>query len=298
MINPKDAMPWVGFYVTGATLACILAMTADAFQGFRQWKLWFPNRFFVLNTIYITLIAIEMKLPVDLCTTGYLGLDGKVVSIAFLFPMLANFLSFLGLMDDKELLVYIVAWAILMITITVNVLIQIFAWIIPPIFFLLLLFPILWVFSIAFTVLASRQILEHMYRELHGLASYPQEIKFSYEELEHNVKNLLVGPYGVVGGGYPTKYSDYNWSLDVILGIQLIGAIIVEEHWTQMLQFWKGTHLLIRFETEENVYNSNVRSEMKEYAKHSSFNFSFVCPEYANPPIVAMIKKKADVELC
>ncbi|GJT03092.1 hypothetical protein Tco_0824261 [Tanacetum coccineum] len=118
MINPKDAMPWVGLYVAGATLACILAMTADAFQGFRQWKLWFPNRFFVLNTIYITLIAIAMKLPVDLCITCYLGLDGKVVSIAFLFTMLANFLPSLGLMDDKELLVNMVAWAILMITIT------------------------------------------------------------------------------------------------------------------------------------------------------------------------------------
>ncbi|GKD26312.1 hypothetical protein Tco_1232526, partial [Tanacetum coccineum] len=66
MITPKDAMPWVGLYVAGASLACTLAMAADAFQGFRQWKLWFPNKFFVLNTVSITLIAIAMKLPVDL----------------------------------------------------------------------------------------------------------------------------------------------------------------------------------------------------------------------------------------
>nr|GEW75193.1 putative ribonuclease H-like domain-containing protein [Tanacetum cinerariifolium] len=49
MITTEDAMPWVGLYVAGATLACTLAMAADAFQGFRQWKLWFPNKFFVLS---------------------------------------------------------------------------------------------------------------------------------------------------------------------------------------------------------------------------------------------------------
>ncbi|GKF91759.1 hypothetical protein Tco_0275460, partial [Tanacetum coccineum] len=68
MITTEDAMPWVGLYVAGASLACTLAMAADAFQGFRKWKLWFPNKFFVLNTVSITLIAIAMKLPVDLNT--------------------------------------------------------------------------------------------------------------------------------------------------------------------------------------------------------------------------------------
>ncbi|GKC45975.1 hypothetical protein Tco_1063697 [Tanacetum coccineum] len=99
-----------------------------------------------------------MKLPVDLNTTSFELFRGKVVSMCFLLTMLANFLPSLGLTDDKELLVNMVAWAILLITI------------------------------FAFTVPASRRILEHRYKELHGLASYPLEIKFSYEELEHNVK--------------------------------------------------------------------------------------------------------------
>ncbi|GKF40639.1 hypothetical protein Tco_0123981, partial [Tanacetum coccineum] len=64
MKTPKDAMPWVGLYVAGASLACTPAMAADTFQGFQQRKLWFPNKFFVLNTVSITLIAIAMKLPV------------------------------------------------------------------------------------------------------------------------------------------------------------------------------------------------------------------------------------------
>ncbi|GJU01515.1 hypothetical protein Tco_1111853 [Tanacetum coccineum] len=307
MITTEEAMPWVGLYVAGASLACTLAMAADAFQEFRKWKLWFPNKFFVLNTVSITLIAIAMKLPVDLNTTSFKLFRGKVVSITFLFTMLANFLPSLGLMDDKELLVNMVAWAILLITITVYVLIQIFAGMLPAGLFLLLLFPILWVFSIAFIVPASRRILEHRYKELHGLASYPQDIKFSYEELEQNVKKYwmmaetgnpqfviacseVASAFGFIYSflfllfllplpqlfylDYPAQNSDYNWSLKVIFRIQLIGGFIgsiapafrcfaaincfelskkwsvnhlnifkVEEHWTQMFQFWKGSHV-------------------------------------------------------
>ncbi|GJS03677.1 hypothetical protein Tco_0320185 [Tanacetum coccineum] len=233
-----------------------LTVNVDAFQGFRRWKLWFPNKFFVLNTVSITLIAIAMKLPVDLTTNNAGDRNGKIVSIAFLVTMLYNFLPSLGLMNDKELLVNMVAWSILLITITVNVSIQIFAGMLPAVLFFLLLFPILWVFSIAFTVPASRRILEHRYKELHGLASYPQEIKFSYQELEHNVKKYwmmaetgnpqfaiacseVASTFEFIGSliflsslvqlfrfNYPTQYSDYNWSLKVIVGIQSSGACI------------------------------------------------------------------------
>ncbi|GJS44690.1 hypothetical protein Tco_0594811 [Tanacetum coccineum] len=321
MINPKDAMPWVGLYVAGASLACTLAMAADAFQGFRKWKLWFPNKFFVLNTVSITLIAIAMKLPVDLNTTSSKLFRGKVDSIYFLITMLANFLPSLGIMDDKELLVNMVAWSILLITVTVNVAIQAFGGMFDQTFFslLLLLFSILWVFSIAFTVPALRRILEHRYKELHGLASYPQVIKFSYEELEHNVKKYwmmaetgnpqfviacseVASAFGFIGWllflislmqlfylDYTAPNSDYNWSLKIIVGIQLIGAIIgsiapafrcfaaincfelskkwsvnqlnifkIEEHWTQILLFWK----------DNGCGYINVRSEMKGYAKY------------------------------
>nr|GEU80769.1 Rho guanyl-nucleotide exchange factor 12 [Tanacetum cinerariifolium] len=301
-------MPWVGLYVAGASLACTLAMAIDAFQGFRRWKLWFPNKFFVINTVSITLIAIAMKLPVDLPTNmsdiNVGEWNGKIVSITFLVTMLYNFLPSLGLMNDKELLVNMVAWSILLITITVNVSIQIFAGMLPAVLLFLLLFPILWVFSIAFTVPASRRILEHRYKELHGLASYPEEIKFSYEELEHNVKKYwmmaetgnpqfaiacseVASTFEFIGSliflsslvqlfrfDYPTQYSDYNWSLKLIVRIQSSGACIggiapffrcfaaincfelskkwivnhlnifnVEEHWTQMFQFWKTSHV-------------------------------------------------------
>ncbi|GKF84004.1 hypothetical protein Tco_0248902 [Tanacetum coccineum] len=70
-----------------------------------------------------SIIAIAMKLPVDLNTNLSINneyLNGKGYSICFLLTMLANFLPSLGLMDDKELLVNMVAWAILLITITLS----------------------------------------------------------------------------------------------------------------------------------------------------------------------------------
>ncbi|XP_035844130.1 uncharacterized protein LOC118490542 [Helianthus annuus] len=71
--------------------------------------------FFTLNASTITLIAIAMKLPMDLTTdTDDIEVYGaKFSGIGFLITMLANFLPSLGLMDDKELLMNIAALGIL-----------------------------------------------------------------------------------------------------------------------------------------------------------------------------------------
>ncbi|KAF5784272.1 hypothetical protein HanXRQr2_Chr11g0517581 [Helianthus annuus] len=180
-------MPWVGLYVAIASFICVIAMAADAVQAVWQWKLWFPNRFFTLNAATITLIAIAMKLPVDLSTDLS---DKKMVSMFFLVTMLANFLPSLGLMDDKELLMNIVALAILLITIVVNMGIQIYLssyWVAYLIYILPLL--ILWPFSVALTVPSMRKKLEHRYNESQQLVSSHQEKMFSAEELKLYVKN-------------------------------------------------------------------------------------------------------------
>ncbi|KAL8214557.1 hypothetical protein R6Q57_004006 [Mikania cordata] len=165
---PPDAtaaevmLPWVGLYVAIASLICVIAMTADVLQAIWQWKLWFPNSFFTLNAATITLIAIAMKPPVDLSTHVS---STKSVGFCFLVTMLANFLPSLGLMDDKELLMNIVALAILVNTVVVNMVIQI---VFDPIFYFwdstfFLMFPILWPFSVALTIPAIRKKLEYRY---------------------------------------------------------------------------------------------------------------------------------------
>ncbi|XP_057511758.1 uncharacterized protein LOC130793908 [Actinidia eriantha] len=59
-------LPFIGTYVAAASLACSLAMAVDVYHGFRNKKRWFPCKFFTLNAATLTLLAIAMKLPVDL----------------------------------------------------------------------------------------------------------------------------------------------------------------------------------------------------------------------------------------
>ncbi|KAL8259561.1 hypothetical protein R6Q59_027514, partial [Mikania micrantha] len=186
----KVMLPWVGLYTVVASLICIIAMAVDAIVAIQQWKLWFPNRFFTLNAATTTIIAIAMKLPVDLSTDIVFT---KGVSAFFLVTMIANFLPSLGLMDDKELLMNIVALAILIITIAVNMVIQIlFDHYDLSDFILFLtihvLFSCLWPFSVALTISITRKKLEHRYNESQQLVSVNQMNIFSYEELKNYVK--------------------------------------------------------------------------------------------------------------
>ncbi|KAJ0735426.1 putative RNA-directed DNA polymerase [Helianthus annuus] len=190
MTSPKDAMPWVGLYICGASLVCTLAMAADAIQGIRNF--WFPCRFFTVNVASVTLIAIAMKLSVDLTTEmpGVYDKTAKYYSIHFLFTMLANFLPSLGLMGDKELLANIIALGLLIITIIVNMLIQSYIGVFPVtcIVAIYLIFPAILPFYIALIVPTSRRIIEHKYKELHELDSTCQTANFASKELVRNVK--------------------------------------------------------------------------------------------------------------
>ncbi|KAL9996303.1 hypothetical protein Hdeb2414_s0720g00939511 [Helianthus debilis subsp. tardiflorus] len=251
-------MPWVGLYVAIASFICVIAMAADAVQAVWQWKLWFPNRFFTLNAATITLIAIAMKLPVDLSSEFLKFFSEKLVSIFFLVTMLANFLPSLGLMDDKELVMNIVALVILLITIVVNMGIQIYL-LSPWVSYLIFILPlILWPFSVALTVPSMRKKLEHRYNESQQLVSSHQEKMFSAEELKLYVKKywmmtetrnpqfviacspvssafgVICVPLVLLSGSnlvtheydYLDEASDYKWSLMIICIVQLVGVVV------------------------------------------------------------------------
>ncbi|KAJ0736133.1 hypothetical protein HanPI659440_Chr11g0440121 [Helianthus annuus] len=251
--------------------------TVDAIQAIWQWKLWFPNRFFTLNASTLTLIATAMKLPVDLsaedpevCSQfspiyrAYMIERTKMIGILFLFTMLANFLPSLGLMDDRELLMNIVALGILLITIAVNIGIQVFTnmlffygYILP-----VLIFALVWPFSVALTVSTSRKRLEHRYKESQRLVSSYQEKRFSTKGLKSYVKKYWMmtethnpqfviacspvsSAFGVmclyvslisglqfvlfvdfVSSGYYCETSDYKRSLKIIFFVQSLGTLV------------------------------------------------------------------------
>ncbi|KAL8267181.1 hypothetical protein R6Q59_004525 [Mikania micrantha] len=120
-------MVWIGIYIAIASLFCILAMAADLWHGLRHKKLWFPCKYFTLNAASITVIAVTMKLPVDL-TSGGSGPDQatKLGSLGFLCTMMANLMPSLASMDNRTLLANVAGLCVLVITIIANICIQIY----------------------------------------------------------------------------------------------------------------------------------------------------------------------------
>ncbi|KAH6770641.1 hypothetical protein C2S52_015444 [Perilla frutescens var. hirtella] len=175
-------VPWIGLYAAAASTICTLAMAADILRGFRSRKYWFPSKYFSLNATSLTLLAVAMKLPMDLTTEMYSATDrlAKVSSIAFMAITTANFLTSLGSMDDKSLLMNVVALGILVITIVGNVCIQIIQmrsflnsrralWeeSLAMASMLLLLFMFI---SSALTIISTKQQLKTMYHDRHKSA--------------------------------------------------------------------------------------------------------------------------------
>ncbi|KAG6422139.1 hypothetical protein SASPL_118702 [Salvia splendens] len=118
------AMPWVGLYIAAASALCILAMSADAFNSFRRKKLWFPCKYTSLNGASLTLLAVAMKLPMDINTVminSETDTSAKFTSLLFMFTALNIVMPSLGSMNDKDLFTSCVGLALLVVTITANV---------------------------------------------------------------------------------------------------------------------------------------------------------------------------------
>ncbi|GJX21916.1 hypothetical protein Tco_0226361 [Tanacetum coccineum] len=120
-------MVLIGIYIAIASLFCIVAMVADLFHGFQKRKIWFPCKYFSLNAASITVIAVAMKLPVDLSSPmpGVLDQATKLGSMAFMCTMMANLMPSLASMDNKSLFANFIGLVILVITVIVNMCIEI-----------------------------------------------------------------------------------------------------------------------------------------------------------------------------
>ncbi|OWM86446.1 uncharacterized protein LOC116192498 [Punica granatum] len=170
-------MPWIGLYIAVASLACGLAMGADALTAFRCRKFWFPCRYLSLNATSLTVISVAIKLSVDLNTAMPRQQDqlSKLSSSALICTVMANSMPSLGNMGSGELLSNIIALAILVITAIVNISIQISTGVIYTflrehifLMFLMLLLLLMLSFS-AMTVPTTKTYLEMKYCKKHEL---------------------------------------------------------------------------------------------------------------------------------
>ncbi|KAL5979852.1 hypothetical protein ACLOJK_038964 [Asimina triloba] len=64
----KFIRSWIGLHITAASLACSIAMLVDYVHDIRRRKFRLPCKLFSLNANSSTLLAIAIKLPVDLST--------------------------------------------------------------------------------------------------------------------------------------------------------------------------------------------------------------------------------------
>ncbi|KAL0414237.1 UNVERIFIED_CONTAM: hypothetical protein Sradi_1625400 [Sesamum radiatum] len=195
-------MPWIGVYVAAASVACSLAMAADVVYGFRCKKLWFPCKFFSLNATSLTLLAVALKLPVDLTTNMWAVTDrlAKVSSLAFMSTATANFMTSLGSMGDQDIIMSVTALSILVITVFVDVFIQIAEMrsfihrhlifpeeVLVAVFMILLLFLLV---SSAILVLSTKRYLDGKYQEMHS-AVLSQELRDMREVTTQGLRTLV-----------------------------------------------------------------------------------------------------------
>ncbi|KAL8189639.1 hypothetical protein R6Q57_029205, partial [Mikania cordata] len=232
----SEPMLWIGMYIALASLGCILAMVADLLHGFRSRKLWFPCKYFRINAAFLAVISVAMKLPVDLSGSmpGDVDQAGKLGSMAFMCTMMANLLPCLATMNNNELLSNITGLTILVITLVVNVCIQIDTGVVSSnekdrileviapnfkvsslnaskhrnairaiIYVALLLVLLMLHVCSCLAILKSKKIIESKYQQRHDMASKDVQQSsgklLSFEKLQKYVSNHWI----MAGSGSP-----------------------------------------------------------------------------------------------
>ncbi|XP_076960746.1 uncharacterized protein LOC143637183 [Bidens hawaiensis] len=199
----SQPMVWIGNYITIASWLCVLAMSVDLLNGFKRKKIWFPCKFFSLNATSVTIITVTMKLPMDLSSgmPGYVDQVAKLGSMAFTSTMMTNLMPSLASMDNKALAANVIGLVILVITMIVNVCIQISTGVInhvgmANIYITLTIFLLMILISSAITIPTTKQILEMKYEATSQKALYDQHphdiVMSTVERLRRYVRRYWV----------------------------------------------------------------------------------------------------------
>ncbi|KAK9116410.1 hypothetical protein Sjap_015357 [Stephania japonica] len=124
----SSPMPFIGLYIAIATSVCFFSILFDVISGFVNRKRWLPCRFFSLNSVTLTLLAIAAKIPVDLTTkmpsahdqlSKLTGTTLVCICMGFLMPSLGN-------NRKSENWSNVLALSIFVVTVVVNICIQLY----------------------------------------------------------------------------------------------------------------------------------------------------------------------------
>ncbi|XP_076956598.1 uncharacterized protein LOC143631859 [Bidens hawaiensis] len=163
-------------------------------------------KYFTINAASLSVIAVAMKLPVDLSGLypGEVDQMAKLGSVAFMCTMMANLLPCLATMDDNAMLANIIALGVMVITLVVNVCIQIQTGVIPhsiiaSIYVAMLLLLLILHVSSSLAILKSKQILEPKYQQRHKEASTLTGELLTVDKLREHVSKYWI----MAGSGNP-----------------------------------------------------------------------------------------------
>ncbi|KAJ9549514.1 hypothetical protein OSB04_022057 [Centaurea solstitialis] len=254
-------MLWIGIYIAVASFFCILLMAADLLHGFRNRKLWFPSKYFTLNTASITVITIAMKLPVDLSTPmpGYIDQFAKTGSMTFMCTMMANLMPSLASMGNRELFTNVAGMVILVVTMVVNILIQMKTGVVRDVFIIIdsinigtMLSLLVLVISSALTIPTSKRILESKYQAVHKTTSndlLSQHTRIStVEELTQHVRK-----YWVMAGTCSPQFVMVTSPLCSAAGVICV-FITILHFWTILVLFIRIREIRLLYKNYGSVY--------------------------------------------
>ncbi|KAK9159652.1 hypothetical protein Syun_005993 [Stephania yunnanensis] len=124
----SSPMPIIGLYIAIATSVCFFSILFDVISGFRNRKRWLPCRFFSLNSVTLTLLAIAAKIPVDLTTKMPSAHDqlSKLTGTALICICMGFMMPSLGINRESENWSNVMALSILVVTVVVNICIQLY----------------------------------------------------------------------------------------------------------------------------------------------------------------------------
>ncbi|CAA2984459.1 Hypothetical predicted protein [Olea europaea subsp. europaea] len=252
--NPKkfsSPMPWIGIYVAFASAICSLAMALDAINGFFKKKFWFPCRVFTLNAASLTLLAIAVKLPMDLNNPmpRYPDQLAKFSSTVLMSTAMANFMPSLGSMDDKEIFMNMIALGIFVITLLVNVCIQIYTGVIYADWFLqaLVMFFIIVMFVImsfsSLVVPTTKKYLEFEFRKIDSMIASedPRENGMTaIEKLKEDLKKYWI----MAETGNPQFVMARSVTCTACCAICILNVLMLSLVWIQniIIYFYIGHH--------------------------------------------------------
>ncbi|KAK9141165.1 hypothetical protein Scep_010846 [Stephania cephalantha] len=255
-------MPIIGVYIAIATSACFFSILFDIVSGFRNRKRWLPCRFFSLNSVTLTLLAIAAKIPVDLTTEMPSALDqlSKLTGTTLICISMGFLMPSLGINGESESWTNMLALSILVVTVVINVCIQLYTGVIilfrveHIIVLCCMMLLLLALLCATYDINSQKNLTVDQNKDLlnKGRGSMLERLKLCYVYAYHSNPQLelckdldssfisilcVVSPVVLVQVAFRcfihkemmspcSGSSDYEWSMRIILGTQIATILI------------------------------------------------------------------------